>query len=121
MMVHVADAVEKKVKSGMFPTRDTAVVTVSSNCCGHFRCERNFWCPNWDKKDPNCTSVCNGLLVCLPLFHFRVPHNIDLSAAALERKLPRLRQPVRRRTFQMLLTPVSGPATAMGYRSYQQW
>ena len=58
MMVHVANAVEKEVKSGMFPTRDTAVVTVSSNCCGHFRCERNFWCPNWDRKDPNCTSVC---------------------------------------------------------------
>ena len=30
MMVHVSDAVGKGVKSVMFPTRDTAVVTVSS-------------------------------------------------------------------------------------------
>ena len=58
MMVHVADAVEKGVKSVMFPTRDTAVVTVSSNCCCHFRWDRDFWCPNWDRKNPNCTSVC---------------------------------------------------------------
>ena len=56
MMVHVADAVEKEVKSVMFPTRDTAVVTVSPNCCGHFRCEGTFGVP-WDSKDPNCTSV----------------------------------------------------------------
>ena len=65
MMVHVADAAKKGVKSVMFPTRDMAVVTVSSNCCGHFRCKRNFWCPIWDRKDPNCTSVCKvSLSVC---------------------------------------------------------
>ena len=57
MMVHVADAVEKRFKSVMFPTRDTAVVTVSSNCCGHFRCQGTFGVL-WDRKDPNCTSVC---------------------------------------------------------------
>ena len=56
MMVHVADTVEKGFKSVMFPTRDTAVVTVSSNCCGHFRCEGTFGVL-WDRKDPNCTSV----------------------------------------------------------------
>ena len=57
IMVHVADAVEKGVKSVMFPTRNTSVVTFSSNCCGHFRCEGTFGVL-WDRKDPNCTSVC---------------------------------------------------------------
>ena len=97
MMVHVADTVEKGVKSVMFPTRDTAMVTVS-NCCGHFRCEGTFGVL-WDRKDPNCASVCL-LLVCLPLFHVGVPHNIDPSSAAPERKLLGR----RRRIFQMLLT-----------------
>ena len=103
MMVHVADAVEKvghvSNKSVMFPTRDTAVVTASSNCCGHFICEGTFGVL-WDRKDPNCTSVCKvSILVCLPLFHVGVPHNIA-SSAAPERKLPRR----RRRTFHINVT-----------------
>ena len=56
MTVHVTDAVEKGVKSVMFLTRDRAVVTVSSNCWGHSRCEGTFGVL-WDRKDPNCTSV----------------------------------------------------------------
>ena len=52
MMVYVADAVEKGIKSVMFPT-------VSSNCCGHSRCEGTFGVL-WDRKDPNSTSVCKG-------------------------------------------------------------
>ena len=35
MLVHVADAVEKGLKSVTFPT-------VSSNCCGRSRCEGTF-------------------------------------------------------------------------------
>ena len=75
MMVHVADAVEKGLKSVKFPS-------VSSNCCGHSRCVGTFGVL-WDRKDPNRD--------------FGLPHNIDLSSAAPERKLPR--RP--RRTFQM--------------------
>ena len=92
MMVYLADAVEKGVKSVMFLTG----YTVSSICCVHFRCEGTFGVL-WDRKDPNCTSVC---LVFLPLFHVGVLHNIDPSSASPEKKLPRR----RRRTFQILVT-----------------
>ena len=69
MMVHVADAEEKGVKLVMFPTRDTAVVTGRSNCCGHSRCEGTFGFL-WDRKDPTCTSVCKGSW---PVYLFSMP------------------------------------------------
>ena len=57
----MADAVEKDLKSVMFPTRGTAVVTVSSiaNCCGHSKCEGIFGV-FWDREDTNFTCVCKG-------------------------------------------------------------
>ena len=97
MMVRVADAVEKEVKSVMFPTRDTAVVTVSSNCCGHFRCKETLGVL-WDRKDPKCTSVCK--VSWFVPYQGATQHQSFFSGP--ERKLPRL----RRRTFQMLLTHV---------------
>ena len=42
MKVHVADALEKGLKPIMFPTRDTALVTVSSNCFSRCSCEETF-------------------------------------------------------------------------------
>ena len=52
MVVRVADTVEKALKSVMF-------LTVSSNCCGHSRCEGTF-SVLWDRKGPNSTSFCKG-------------------------------------------------------------
>ena len=110
MMVHVAGAVEKSLKSVMFPTRDTAGVTVSSNCYGHSRCEGTFGVP-WDRKDPNCTSVCKGSWsVCLCSMPGRHATSILLQQPQKENCLD---CPRGSRRLNFPDVTVSGPATVM--------